>query len=1126
MNELDQIINTSGLDSHFARALSDAAYAMFEATNINKDFLKREADATGDANRFQTAKQSVQNLWTQEDMAHQLNEKAGQKVLNFLYLMEIRSPGFTTPDKLHAIHDLFVGNMLDTKFLSQVNSDTTPEQAAQVLAGATEHQAKSAKVYPDLTDEEEAIWNRVRVFHEFDDGFKWVYAVKADGTIASHIPSSITFKTMHHCGNTPDANSDNQYWELRGPDGKAYLTVILSPDGKIEESKSWGNQPNKYRRMIQPYVKWFLKNKVTGVGYRYDYGYATHNNFGVKDFMGDDPEFIEYVSENKPELFGNTEKRIMFWKGAINQGVVTVDDIKRMFTEGLTLEQAMGKFAPLRKYHRDSRFNDWGEGRQSQYSYGSHSQSIFGINPFDVVCAACDGCPFSKEELKSLIMAKKVSLAEFANYDIHLLTPEMQKNFVLADSYNLGRLMQIASEVGTFKVADDIVMPLVETVKEAKPVPPRGYEGMTWQERSNNSAAKQYDAAQSRWESALNTLLRYMRETNPPEKARKVVDAVFGDPQTMENIFGNANWDPRYGGRDVNSWLSVFARFSDLQIPATFMNTIGEELFTDGRKSNRTLQTFLRIGRPRIDPMFENRTAKQIATLCFDTSDHMKLDARNLLTTVRNLGKVVQMFPEYSNVYTLLRPSLRLGYYCCAPENETNKEAAVTMAVNQIHKGENIPSNPNAMLSATGAATMMAIGSFPEISQQIPAGEIGDYVFPQSDMICHTYISEYGDDDGPKMLSERLIDIMKEAYMSYDDDKKDWLAKQAANLFMCAHDRCNSVQVGDPIFTELYVHLAKSDNYGSTMEKMTGYQFFPEIPASEWENIISRIEPRHPKLSRERFVDSFILPGLNNGRYADSQEFLNFLVDYLMSPENTNPRHVLTNSKFRRRSILNKVKAAITSRIENGEEVSIELADTLNRAGILNKEFLTRAQLKQFDEQSEGDIDESISGKIDQMCSDAILKKYKKSRNFPYFVNELLRAILEQYDMEYTEVARSKSTYSMDCDEVSFKMYARFSKVADCIASTPKAPYCVAAAKLAGRSGLLDAYRMVAERYGQGDDRRPLIMMYNRRYGEPLYDLTTDLSPDFNDKIGKLEQMAGTKQKYKAEEGELPMKQK
>lgn len=1118
MNELDKFLSTSDFDEQFSRTISSAAWAMFEAANINKDFLKREADATGDPTRFQTARQSVQALWAQEDMARQLNEKAGQKVLNFLYLMEIRSPGFTTSDKLHAIHDLFVGNTLDTKFLSQVNSDTTPEQAAQVLANATEHQVKSAKVYPDLTAEEEAIWNRVRVFHEFDDGFKWVYAVKADGTIASHIPSSITFKTMHHCGNTPDARSNNQYWELRGPDGKAYLTVILSPDGKIEESKSWGNQPNKYRRMIQPYVKWFLKNKVTGVGYRYDYGYATHNNFGVKDFMGDDPEFIEYVSENKPELFGNTEKRIMFWKEAIRQGIITVDDIKRMFSEGMTLEDVLGRYGRLRDYHSTSRFRDWGDTNGRTY-YGGNN-SVFGSNPFDVVCAACDGCPFSKEELKQLIMDRKVSLEEFANYDIHLLDNEMQKAFVSASPNNLSTLMRIAADVGTFGIADDIMSSLVDVVKEPLPTPPENYGTMTWMERYDNPAAKEFDAAQNRWKSALDTLRQYMANANPPEKARKVVDAVFGDRQVMENIFGTGNWDPRHGVREVERWLDVFARFSDLQIPATLMNSIGEELFTDGRKSNRTLQTFLRIGRPRIDPMFENKSTRQIAALCLDTSEHMKLDARNLLTTVRNLGKVVQMFPEYSNVHTLLRPSLRLGYYCCAPESEANKEAAVTMAVNQIHKGENIPSNPNAMLSATGAATMMAIGTFPEISQQVPAGEIGDYVFPQADMICHTYIREDGDDDGPKMLSERLIGIMKEAYMSYDDYKKDWLAERATNFFMCAHDRCNSVQVGDPIFTELYVHLAKSDNNGSTMERLTGYQFYPEIPASEWENIIGRIEPRYQKLSRERFVDSFILPGLNNGRYADSPEFLNFLVDYLMRPDVKNPRHVLTNEKFRRRPIMNKVKAAITSRIENGEEVSLELAEALNRAGILNKEFLTQAQLKRFDEQSESDIDDSIAGQLDQMCSDATLKKYKKSRNFPYFANELLRAILEQYDMACNPEAPGSTEDYFDAE--AFLMFHNFSRVADFILASPKTPTCLAAAKLARQSGLLDAYRMVADRFGPGKRMlRPMYIECGRRGF-----MEQDLSPEFISRIDQLDQLGQNKQKYKAEEGEFPMKQK
>ena len=1114
MSELDQLINTSDLDFHFARALSEAAYAMFEARNINKDYLKQEADATGDPTRFQTARQSVQTLWAQEDMAHQLNGKAAQKVLNFLYLMEIRSPGFTTVDKLHAIHDLYVGNTLDTKFLSQVNSDTTPAQAEQVLSGATEHQAKSNKVYPDLTDEEEAIWNRVRVYHEFDDGFKWVYAVNPDGSIASHIPSNITFKTMHHCGNTPDARSSNQYWELRGPDGKAYLTVILSPEGKIEESKSWGNQPNKYRRMIQPYVKWFLKNKVTGVGYRYDYGYATHNNFGVKDFMGDDPDFIEYVIENKPELFGNTEKRIMFWKEAIEQNVVTVDDIKRMFSEGYTLQAALRKSTPLSVYHAKSKFREWGE---NSPRYHRSDESIFGSNPFDVVCAACGGCPFNDDELKALIKGNKVSLEEFANYDIHLLTPDMQKAFVSANSYNLTRLMEIASEVGTFEVAGDIMSPLIDTLRDAKPTKPDGYEGMSWQERHDNRAAADFEKKINHWESALYAIKKYMSETNPPEKARPVVDAVFGDPVIMNNIFGADfdNYNPTGGYhyrpsyRDADSWLCVFARYKDIEIPKVMMEYLANYLFGTERKGSRTMSLLIKVGRPRIDALFENRTPKEIANACIDTSRHLKLDARNLLPTVKNLGDLVNLFPEYSNIYSVLRPSLRLGYYCCAPRETTNVPAAVEMAVAQIHKGEAIPNNPNAMLSATGAATMMAIGTFPEIMEHVTAAEVGDYIFPQSAMIEHTSVS-----DGPRMLSEHLIDILKEAYSSYSEEKKNMYNERAARIFMCASHRYGVIKEGDPIFNDIYVHLAKDDPWCDTMTLLTGYRFYPSIPREEWDNVAKMITTPY-RNGKQTFIETYILPALNNGRFAEDQYMMDYLVSYILNPS-VNAGSVLKQQNFRKRPILNKVKSIIMDRIKNGEDIPLEVADRLNKAGLLKKEFLAQAEVQRFDEQSESDIDESIVGKLDRMCNDDTLKKYKKSRNFPYFANELLRAILEQYDMRCNQSDKSEDYF----DAVAFLMYHNFSRVADFILASPKTPTCLAAAKLARQSGLLDAYRMVADRFGPG--KRSLRPMYLEDGHRGFID--RDLSPEFISRIDQLDQLGQTKQKYKAEEGELPMK--
>lgn len=1126
MNELGHFLSTS----YYGKLYSSGTSALFEAQNINKDFLKREADATGDHERFQTARQAVQALWAQEDMSHQLNDKAGQKVLNFLYLMEIRQPGFTTVDKLHAIHDLYIGNTLDTKFLSAVNSDTMPDQAEQILAGATEHQVKSNKVYPDLTDDEEAIWNRVKVFHEFPDGFKWVYAVKADGSIASHIPSNITFKTMHHCGNTPDAHSNNQYWELRGPDGKAYLTVILSPEGKIEESKSWGNQPNKYRRMIQPYVKWFLKNKVSGVGYRYDYGYATHNNFGVKDFMGDDPEFIDYVLENKPELFGNTEKRIMFWKEALHQGVITVEDIKTMYKEGMTLRQVLGNFSSMVPYHHSSKFNEWGDIQSRRYS-GYEEGSVFGSNPFDVVCAACDGCPFSKDELKQLIADKRVSLEEFANYDIHLLDDDMQKAFVAATSYNLNRLMNIAAEVGTFEIAPDIMTPLIGVLREGSPTPPPNYYKMDWSERHDNPACMKYDEDSNRFDEALRSVRTYMNDANPPEKARDVVDAVFGDERVMNNIFG-PHWEGNsvnnyYYSRDVDQWLSVFGRFKDIAIPEVVMNYLSTYLFGDTRKSNSTLQYVIKIGRPRIDPLFEHRTPKEIANLCLDTSQHLKLDARNLLTTVKNLGDLVALFPEYSNIYSVLRPSLRLGYYCCAPEDVTNVPAAVEMAVAQIHKGEAIPNNPNAMLSATGAATMMAIGKFPEIMERATPVEVGDYVFPQTAMICHTWV-----DDGATLLSERLMNILKEAYMTYDERDKRSLAQRATELFMCAANRYDVIKEGDSIFNELYIRMAMRWPSSEVMENLTGYHFYPDIPADQWDMVTSSIRgPQNsPKYGEMVFIETYILPGLNNGKHADDPQFLDYLVNFLMEPEQTSTdmNRILRHDKFRKRGIMNKVKAAIVKRIEDGAEISTDKASTLNSAGILNKDFLVQAEMRRFDEQSNTDIDDSIIGRFDQMCNEATLKKFKKSRNFPYFVNELLRTNLEQYDMEYNRETGKDNPDLLEVDSISFVMFIRFMKIVDFLLSSPKTPTCIAAAKIARQSGLIDAYRMVAERFGVGEGKRPLVHVYYTPYnsGPRARDESTDLSEDFTSRIDKLDQLAQTRLKYKPEEGELPMKEK
>lgn len=521
MNELRRFILESHFDPTFAKAVYESI-SLLEAVNINKDYLIKEA---GSPEKFAEAKSAVQSKWKADNMDAQLNQKAAQKVLNVLYLMEIRKPGFTDQGKLHSIHDLYLHNMLDTKFLNAVNSDSTPEQAELALQNAVEHQVQQQKVYPGLTADEEKIWNRVKVYHEFPDGFRWVYAVDDKGKIASHIPSSITGKTMNHCGNTPRAGSDDQYWELRDSEGKAYLTIILNNEGKLEESKSWGNQVSKYRRQIQPYVKWFLMDRVNGVGPRYDYGYSTHTNYGVKDFIGDDPEFIDYVTEFKPELLGNTEEKIMFWKGALDEGVVTKAQMKQMFVDKLDVDDLLKK-GNFKEYTKMSKF-------KYDKSGSYHSSNVFGSNRFEVLCAACGGCPFTDTELKNHIKKEDIKLEEFVNYDIHLLTPEIQHAFVQADTANFDNILNLAEQVASFKVDDNLVESLIE--------PLRHKESNTYRR-----------------------LMRYLATANPPDKVSQCAHEVLENKVIVANMVKSVG-DSDYWRDDLmERMFDVFARFPDL----------------------------------------------------------------------------------------------------------------------------------------------------------------------------------------------------------------------------------------------------------------------------------------------------------------------------------------------------------------------------------------------------------------------------------------------------------------------------------------------------------------------------------------------------------------------------------
>jgi hypothetical protein len=295
------------------------ALCILEATNINKEFIQRLCQQTD--TDFGEVRSSARSFVDELGKGVQIPASQKDKLANLLAMFQAKSGGkLLSEDLMHKMHDAIVFKKeLPGILLQKCNSDSSVDDFQRAIDGVLS-QKKSA--YRGLNPDELEVWNRVKVYHEFPDGFRWVYAVGIDGKPVGHIPSSITAKTMNHCGNQPSDQPGDEYWELRDADGKAYLTVILNK-GRIEEAKSYGNQHNEYVDMILPYVKWFyMSDAVKGVdsrseaesgrGYgRYDTGYASDRNFSVSVIAARDPGFMNWCRKNKPALIGDTENMII-----------------------------------------------------------------------------------------------------------------------------------------------------------------------------------------------------------------------------------------------------------------------------------------------------------------------------------------------------------------------------------------------------------------------------------------------------------------------------------------------------------------------------------------------------------------------------------------------------------------------------------------------------------------------------------------------------------------------------------------------------------------------------------------------------------------------------------------------
>jgi len=412
------------LESNFSRPFTNAcleAISLLEAVNINKEFLQRLC--AGNGLDFATVRNAARTFV--EELAKGVTVPPSQKdkLANLLAMLQAKSgEKFLNAELLGKMHDAIVFKKeLPGIILQKCNSESTPEDFDKIIDGVMS-QKKSG--YHGMSPDDLAEWNRVKVYHEFPDGFKWVYAVDKKGNPVGFIPSRITVKTMNHCGNEPSNNEGDEYWELRDADGKAYLTVILN-DGLIEEAKSYGNQNNVYIDQILPYVEWFYKSDVVkgvdseragGKFYRYDAGYASDKNFSVSLISSKDPSFMQWCQKHKPALIGDTEALIIRYS-------------------------KMDPRTVTKKYLADP--------------------DSFGKNNWTVYLASVGGkehLPLSEDDIiQKLIMPGKLPLAVFANADISLITPKIQAAYVSRNGLgDLSTFLYIMQNVNQFYMAKGI----------------------------------------------------------------------------------------------------------------------------------------------------------------------------------------------------------------------------------------------------------------------------------------------------------------------------------------------------------------------------------------------------------------------------------------------------------------------------------------------------------------------------------------------------------------------------------------------------------------------------------------------------------------------------------------------
>lgn len=354
---------------------------VYESVSVNREFLLKKVD-----NDHTQLKSIISNVTKMVDDSIEglrtniLNDKNKQWLINQLALISI--DGVIPKEFKGTLRDILIDDKFD--MLKKLNSSSRVSDLVNII-----NSYKSSKMShsrKNLTKDEQCIWLRVKVFHEFGDGFKWVNAVDSEGNLAGYIPSEITNKTMNHCGNEPTVSEGDVYYGLRDHNNKEYLSVIVDKNGNIKESK--GRYNKKPVEDVKKYMKWLMMNDSIS-GANYGNSHAKHMNYSVSQML-DDNEFITQVKTQKPLLIDNYEELVMELKEKLNRNEIS---------EQLIID----KFIKRRSYESFT---------------------------FDQLISVLDYNPFSEEQLIELIEEDAILCEEIADAESSLLTTKIQKCFI------------------------------------------------------------------------------------------------------------------------------------------------------------------------------------------------------------------------------------------------------------------------------------------------------------------------------------------------------------------------------------------------------------------------------------------------------------------------------------------------------------------------------------------------------------------------------------------------------------------------------------------------------------------------------------------------------------------------